>query len=262
MGARKGSKESPSGDDRPRRVRGEEALIEERRAKRIRIAKFVVLGIIYCAPLPLSRIAAVRDGLASGAEWMRDHGAAAIAIYLLAYCLGSLVAAPTMLFNAIAGFAYGPVMGALVAAPSYAIATGFVHVVARRVKFAAPPTGAAKGRFAFLERMLAHADLKTALLLRASPLAPQNLLTLAFPFTGLSATKVMLATLIGAFPLVCVHAYVGSVVANAAELVERGMSALPGPSWTPYAGAVIGVVTIVASIFTLRAAARAAKTDS
>jgi uncharacterized membrane protein YdjX (TVP38/TMEM64 family) len=225
---------------------------------RARIAKLVLLGLLYCAPLPLSRIAAVREGVAGGAEWMRSHGAAAIAIYALAYSLGSLIAAPTVLFNSVAGFAYGPVMGALVAAPSYALATGFVHVVARKIGFATTPTaGTRAGKVAFLERMLAHADLKSAMLLRASPLAPQNLMTLTFPFTGLSARRAALATLIGAFPLVCLHAYVGSIVANASELMEKGASALPGPWWTPYLAAVMGVVTIVASIFTLRAAARA-----
>ncbi len=229
-----------------------------KRARRVRIAKLVLLGLLYCAPLPLSRIAAVRDGVTGGAEWMRVHGAAAIAIYALAYSFGSLFAAPTVLLNSVAGFAYGPVMGALVAAPSYALATGFVHVVARKVGFATAPTaGARAGKVAFLERMLAHADLKTALLLRASPLAPQNLMTLTFPFTGLSAGRAALATLIGALPLVCVHAYVGSLVANASELMEKGASALPGPWWTPYLGAVISVVLIFASVFTLRAAARA-----
>jgi uncharacterized membrane protein YdjX (TVP38/TMEM64 family) len=229
-------------------------------APRSRLARWwrpAVLALLWASPLPLLRIDAVRSGVVAGAEWMRASGAVAIAAYAAVYLAGSLVAAPTLLMSSVAGFAYGPVVGVAVAAPVCATAAALVCFVARRVGFAkpgAPSQGHENARVATLLRMLAHADLKTAALLRATPLVPQNVLSYAFAFSKLSVLQVFVATLVGLFPMTCVHVYVGSIVAHASELLESGT--LPGPTWMPYVVGALALVTLPTSFYVLRSAAR------
>jgi uncharacterized membrane protein YdjX (TVP38/TMEM64 family) len=95
------------------------------------LPRILVAIALLSLPFVLGQLPPVRAGLVAAIEVMRGGGLAGAAIFLGAYTLGCLVTAPIWIFNGIAGYAFGPFWGALIASPANAVAMTIAFLVGR-----------------------------------------------------------------------------------------------------------------------------------
>lgn len=210
-------------------------------------------ALFLLAPFIALRQPTVQRGLLSLIEYMRSSGLRGVALYLLVYGLGGAVAVPKAPFHVLAGFVYGPIVGALVASPAGTLAASIAfalgrtvlqNVVRRRVE--GNPTWDALGD------LLRDDGLRAVWLARMTPVIPQNVFSFAAATTPVRYRHFALGTWLGLLPITCFHAYLGSIIQSAAAVV-RGEQ-------TPSLAAKIGsVVIVIASVVGVGAMTRFAK---
>lgn len=231
-----------------------------RRLRPIVIAVAVVFAAVAVWRLP------VGEGAARLGEWMRGAGAIGAIAYLGLYAIGGAVAAPHWLLSGLAGFAYGALGGLGLAWPGMLLGSsaGFAlgRGVARRTgvaggRLAKDPTATtsvtatpaataarsmqARGsdrmpRWHRIDRALARRGLLIVLLLRLAPLAPQNFMHHLFGATGVRPRDFLVGTALGMLPATAAHAWAGSLVRSAAELLRRDGASSAGARWPMIAG--------------------------
>jgi uncharacterized membrane protein YdjX (TVP38/TMEM64 family) len=215
-------------------------------------AVFIVLFLSI--PMVAMRFPAVRGVLVGLAEGLRDGGGGALALYWLVCALSGVLASPIVLFAGVAGFAFGPLGGAGVAIPGITLHACSAWIVGRtflRARVAARV--ADDQRWAAIDGALRDEGFRIALLLRLTPLMPQNLLSYAFSASPLPFTRFALSTALGLAPIITVQATLGSFVQNAAQLLDgdadnsRQLAVLVGSA----------VATLVALYAVTRIASRA-----
>ncbi len=218
----------------------------------------VLLGLL-AVPYALSQVLPLRSGVVAVIASMREGSALGIALYVGVSVLGAILTVPIWVFSGMAGYVYGPVRGMLLASP--------VNLVAMTSAFLL-------GRFAlsgWLGRRLARiprwntvhgavaADaFRIGLLLRLSPVAPQNLFSYGLSLTPMRARTFMAVTWLGLFPTLCFQVYVGSLVHDVADLVEGKRPPLGVWGWVATAAGVLVTVGAVVALARLgrRALAR------
>jgi uncharacterized membrane protein YdjX (TVP38/TMEM64 family) len=215
------------------------------------IPRLLVAAALLSLPFVLGQLPPVRAALAAAIEVMRGGGVAGAAAYFGAYTAGCLVTAPIWIFNGMAGYAFGPVRGALLASAGNALGMTVAFHVGR---FAlARPLGRWLGqhpKWAAVHRAVEGDAWRIGLLLRLSPLAPQNLLSYGFSLTPMRLRTFVLATWIGLLPIICLQAYVGSLIHDVADLIEGRR-----PPLGPWGWAVTGV-SLVVTVAAVTAVAR------
>jgi len=176
---------------------------------------------ILSLPFVLGQLAPVRGGLVAAIGLMRGGSALGAVVFFAAYAVGCLFTAPIWIFNGMAGYAYGPLRGALLASPANALAMTIAFLVGR---FAlAGPIGLRLGkspRWAAVHRAVEADALRIGFLLRLSPLAPQNLLSYGFSLTPMRLGTYVAVTWLGLLPIICFQAYLGSLMSNVAEVLD------------------------------------------
>jgi uncharacterized membrane protein YdjX (TVP38/TMEM64 family) len=92
-----------------------------------------ILGALALLSLPfaLGQLAPVRGALLAAIAVMRGGGPLGAVVFFSAYALGCLVTAPIWIFNFMAGYAYGPLRGALMASPANALAMTIAFLMGR-----------------------------------------------------------------------------------------------------------------------------------
>lgn len=189
----------------------------------MKLLRYAPLLLLIATPLVLFQLPPVRAGLLSLVLLMRAGGVAGVGVYLLAYCAAALLAAPVALFSAMAGYAWGMPRALLYASPAGALAascaflvgrTALRGIITRRVEHRLEWRG--------IDRALTKDPLRIALLLRATPIVPQNFLSYALAVTRLRYRHFVTATFLGMLPITIVQAWVGSLVRDATELVQGG----------------------------------------
>jgi uncharacterized membrane protein YdjX (TVP38/TMEM64 family) len=215
-----------------------------------------VLGALAVMTVPLfaTQIPPVRQGIVDLVAAMRDGGVTGVLLFALAAAVGGVLAAPIALFSGMAGYVYGPVRGILIASPAVTLAAtcgfllgrfGLRRVLARRM--------ARPGRWQSVERALAKDGLRIAVLLRLTPVVPQNFLSIALGAARVKLSTFVLATFLGLLPAVSVQVYVGSLVQDVAAIVD-GTSGPVGPTrW------VLSGLGLLASALALAWTARLAR---
>lgn len=211
---------------------------------------------VLAVPLAVSQLPPVRAALLSLVVFMRVGGPRAVLAYALTYCVAALFATPVALFSAMAGYAWGMPRALLFASPAAALAASCAFFsgryllrgpISRRV--------ADNPEWKRIDRALTHDPLRIALLLRATPLIPQNFLSYGLSLSRISYRHFALATLVGGFPAVAVQAYVGSLVHDATELVQGGATSHGALRWAlPALGLAVSVITAVITARLARAA--------
>ncbi len=202
-------------------------------------------ALFLLAPFVALKQPAVQRGLMALIEYMRASGARGVALYLLVFGLGGALAVPKAPFHILAGFVYGPIVGALVASPAGTLAasaafalgrTVLRNVVRRRVE--GNPTWDALGD------LLRDDGLRAVWLARMTPVIPQNIFSFAAATTPVRYTHFALGTWLGLLPITCFHAYLGSIIQSAAAVVRGETS----PSLAAKTGSVVIVVASVVGV--------------
>src|SRR5262249_2747935 len=95
------------------------------------IPRLLVAAALLSLPFVLGQLPPVRAALPPAIEVMRGGGVAGAAAYFGAYTAGCLVTAPIWIFNGMAGYAFGPVRGALLASAGNAFGMTVAFLVGR-----------------------------------------------------------------------------------------------------------------------------------
>jgi uncharacterized membrane protein YdjX (TVP38/TMEM64 family) len=180
------------------------------------------------------------------AAWLRRSGLWGALAYALLYTPGSILLIPSAAFTLGAGFAYGPLLGMLLAVPSATFAGAVVFTLSRSLlraevqkRFAGTPL------FVAIDRAVAKHGIKTVILLRLSPVTPFNVLNYVFGLTRLTLAQYVIASAIGVVPGAALYAYLGSLVTSAASYA-RGERPDAGPvELVLYWAGLIATIVIV-----------------
>jgi len=207
-------------------------------------------------PLAATQVPVVRGGLAALVDLMREGGALGVLAYLGVFAIGAMLAAPIALFSLMAGYAYGPLYGVVIASPAVAFASTTTFFLGRTVlRRSLQRRIDDNAKWRAIDRAIGENGFKIVALMRLSPIVPQNFLSYILSVTRVRALDFSAATLVGLFPIICLQVYVGSLVHDVETLFER--DGLPEGPWTWVAPALGLVVTAATVIVTTRIAKKA-----
>ena len=225
----------------------------------MRWALRVVIAIaLLSVPFVLGQLAPVREGLVSAIALMRGGSALGAVVFFAAYALGCLLTAPIWIFNGMAGYAYGPVRGALLASPANVLGMTVAFLLGRFALAGRIGRWLDKSpRWAAVHRAVAGDEMRIGFLLRLSPLAPQNLLSYGFSLTPMRLGTFVLVTWLGLLPIICFQAYLGSLMRDVADLIDGKRPPMGVWGWVATA-ASLGV-TVAAVVVITRLGQRALK---
>ncbi len=210
------------------------------------VAGLVVTGLAALSLLPAGRWAQFFVDLI---EWTRGAGGLGVGVFAVVYILSTLLLLPGSALTAGAGFLYGPVWGTVLVSP--------VSVVAATLAFAFGRSFARDwvaermknhGRFAAVDKAIEANGFKIVFLLRLSPVFPFNLLNYALGLTRVRLGEYMVASLLGMLPGTFLYVYLGSLVANASELVSGKRGAAGSWGQVLYWGGLATTLLATASI--------------
>lgn len=160
----------------------------------------------------------VRATLAGVLTWVQNQGYWAPAVLVATYLLTSLVFLPSFILSIGAGFLFGPVPGAVTASIGSTLGATAAFLVGRLARESVQAMIAGNARFAALDRAVGREGFKIVLLARLSPILPGNVLNFTLALTPVRCRDFALASWIGMFPLTMVYVYLGSTLADLAEI--------------------------------------------
>jgi uncharacterized membrane protein YdjX (TVP38/TMEM64 family) len=214
------------------------------------------LLVVLAVPLVLGRLAPLRGGVLVVVELLQAGSVAGVAAYFAAHAVGSIATVPIWVFTGMAGYVYGPVRGVLLASPANLTALTAAFLLGRFVLSGAIGPRLAKSPRWTAVRGAVEADaLRIGLLLRLSPIAPQNLMSYGFALTPMRFRTFVAVTWLGLLPTICFQVYVGSLIHDVADLVEGNRPPLGPWSWAATAAGI--AVTVVAVVVVTRLGQRA-----
>jgi uncharacterized membrane protein YdjX (TVP38/TMEM64 family) len=218
------------------------------------------VGALVSLPYVLLRIPAARAWVVGFVTFVRTAGPVG-ALALLGFDTGwAMLGAPFWVLGTVSGYAYGFPVGLAVGVPltTVAMCTSFVagRFAMRRLL---PPREAGSRRIEAVRRAVATDGRKITLLLRMTPLLPQNVLTYVLASTELRLRDFAPATAVGIIPFTAFYCYVGSLVQDAAALVAGDAPDLGPARWVALGGGLLagGVALAVIGRVAQRALARA-----
>jgi uncharacterized membrane protein YdjX (TVP38/TMEM64 family) len=189
-------------------------------------------------------------------EWIRDQGAAGIAVFVGVYILATVLFIPGSILTLGAGVVYGVVQGTIwvsLASTAGATAAFLVGRYLARDWVAAKVQG--NPRFAAIDEAVGREGWKIVGLTRLSPIFPFNLLNYAYGLTKVKLGHYFLASWIGMLPGTVMYVYLGSVLGSLAAIGERSRTTV---DWVIYGVGLVATVTV--TIFVTRIARRALTT--
>lgn len=221
-----------------------------------RALRVLMIGVLIAIPIVALRNDTSRAWLAEGMLWLRAQGILGLPVFYGVQILSALLTSPIWLMSGIAGYVYGFPYGIAVALPGVALAASCTFLVGRILfRRGLRPRITTSGYFQIIETVARRSGFKAALLLRATPVMPQNLLSYLLAATPMKVHQFALGTLLGMIPMTCLHVYVGSIVGSAAELLS-GESPVTGPlRWGSLL--LVGALSVAAIVAVSRVAKRA-----
>ena len=178
-----------------------------------------IIGLALIAQLALLRVDGVRHALFGLIDTMRAGGPLGFGVYLAVVAVAGALAMPVWIPGVIAAYAFGPVLGSAVAFVGMLVGASSSFVVGRRFLQAVIARRFGQdNNWRKVEIALKKAGIRIVVLLRASPMVPQNVLGFALSATSISY-RTYLAGMLGALPSLAMHIYVGSAARNIDELL-------------------------------------------
>lgn len=209
----------------------------------------MVVGAVL--PFVLLQSDAVRGALVSVMEYMRDAGIGGVLIFLGLEVIAGVLILPIWLMAAIAGYIYGFPGGILLAIPGVTLA-GFCGFISGKFIFSRgfKPVFIQGPYWIAIQRAVTIEGFKVMMLLRITPVVPQNFLHYLVASTSISPKHFLLGTSLGLLPVTILQVYIGSLVKSAAELIS-GEASVGGPlRWVAPVLAVL--FTVIAGVWLAR----------
>jgi uncharacterized membrane protein YdjX (TVP38/TMEM64 family) len=207
---------------------------------------------VLALPLAATQLPPVRAAIFSLVEHMQAGHPAGLAMYFAAYAVGAVFTAPIALFSGMAGYVYGPVKGFLLASPACALAATTAFLVGRFVLHDRVAKWTARSeRWGAIQRAVAAHPFKIAVLLRLTPFAPQNFLAYGLSLTRVRVSTFLAATWLGLIPATMFQVWIGSLVHDAADLLDGKRPPMGAVGWAATVAGLllsIGLVALVARV--------------
>jgi uncharacterized membrane protein YdjX (TVP38/TMEM64 family) len=194
------------------------------------------------------------------ADTIRGAGLRGVLFFWAVYVVSTVFMLPGSLLTMLAGFAYGPLVGLLVAWPASMTGATVAFLLGRTVmRDWVRRSIATSPRSRGLDEAVGREGFKLVLLLRLSPLVPFNVLNYALSLSSIPLRRYVIASAIGEIPGAWFYVYLGSIVTTGAELTSGASRA------TPLRTALYAVgfaATAILAIVTTRIANRALKSTA
>jgi uncharacterized membrane protein YdjX (TVP38/TMEM64 family) len=236
------------------------SILEVKRPSRGLLFRLAAVGALVALPYVLLRIPAARAWVVGFVGFVRTAGPVGVLALLGFDTVWALVGAPFWVLGTVAGYAYGFAVGVAVGVPVITAAMCASFLLGRlAVTRILPPREAGSRRVEAVRRAVETDGLKITLLLRMTPLLPQNVLTYVLASTGLRLRDFVPATALGLIPFTAFYAYVGSLVGDAAALLAGEAPDLGAARWVALGGGLLagGVALAVIGRAAQKALARA-----
>jgi uncharacterized membrane protein YdjX (TVP38/TMEM64 family) len=186
------------------------------RAPRLAVAAVLVAAGVAVFLLP--------PGTVQGAlEALRAPGLPGALLLLGAYVLGGVLFLPAPPIHLLAGFAFGPVWGSLLATAGASAGACAAFALGRWLFPGA--SARLQARFPLVagtDAALATNGFRIVLLLRLAPFAPFAVLNYVLGATKVRLRDFALASLVGSVPGLLLDVYVGSLAGSASDLAAAG----------------------------------------
>ena len=193
--------------------------------------------VLAAAFLPL------RPWLGAFALWARGAGAVGLLGFALAQVACTLLLVPTWPLRVAAGFVWGFAGGFALVMPTSVVGSALAFLAARRVlRHAVARRLAREPRLRAIDSAVAGSGFWMVILLRLSPVFPNEVVNYALGLTRVRLREYALASFLGMIPTTVVYVAAGSLVTAASELVQ-GRPALGG-----FASRVVALVGLAATI--------------
>jgi uncharacterized membrane protein YdjX (TVP38/TMEM64 family) len=186
----------------------------------------------------------------------REGGLAGRAAYGLLYLVAALLMLPAGPITVGAGHAFGPVVGALVAAPATCLASCCTFLLGRTL-LRGPVTRrlARSGEWPVLAEAIRRSGFQVVTLLRATPLVPFPVLNYLVGASPVRLRDFAAGTLVGMLPTTVLYAWLGSLIPDP-RLAVQGVAI--GSGWP-----LLGLVLLTAAVALLaRRALRSALAEA
>jgi uncharacterized membrane protein YdjX (TVP38/TMEM64 family) len=191
------------------------------------------------------------EDLARLLQWLRSIGPLGHVLFAAFYLLGTLAMLPASFLEGGAGFVYGPLLGIPIAIALGTACSTVSFLLGRTLLRGAVERRIARNpRLVAIDRAIDADGRRLVFLLRLSPLAPFNALSLVMGATSVPLRDYVLGTVVGHLFPVTVFTWTGSTVASAFDLVQGS----PPPVWVTATGLAL---TLVATVGVSRFAKRA-----
>lgn len=219
---------------------------------RLRLVAFV---LVLVAVLAAIRLLPVQAWSAALVNYVRDAGAAGVAIFAAAYVLSTVAMLPGSILTLGAGFAYGPLWGLIITSPVSVVAATTAFMLGRHaLRDRAQRALQSSARLQAVIRGVEREGLRLVILLRLSPLVPFNVLNYALGLTRIRPRDYILGSFVGMLPGTALYVYLGSLASTVAALGEARGETSPA-QWVLYGVGLVATVVVV--IVAGRAARRA-----
>ncbi|HEX7624723.1 MAG TPA: VTT domain-containing protein, partial [Anaeromyxobacteraceae bacterium] len=151
-------------------------------------------------------------GFAPLVSWARGAPALGVAVFVLAQVLSALLLIPSWPLRVGAGFVYGAALGFAIAVPASFAATTAAFFLGRRVLRGRVAVRVARDPWlADIDDAIAEGGPWIVLLLRLSPLFPNELVNYALGATRVRFREYALASMLGMLPLTATYTWLGSL---------------------------------------------------
>jgi uncharacterized membrane protein YdjX (TVP38/TMEM64 family) len=216
----------------------------------------IVAALVAAAALAAAMaVLPLRITLQELLAWMQGLGFWAPVILVIAYIVACLCFIPGLLLSVGAGFLFGVVQGAVTVSIGSVLGATAAFLVGRTLGHRAlEQMIAGNPKFAAIHRAVGREGFKIVLLARLSPAIPFNVLNYALGLTPVKLRDFILASWIGMFPATLVYVYIGSTLADLAQLGDQP----PEPNVARHVLLALGLAaTILLTVFLTRMARKA-----
>ncbi|MBI3838643.1 MAG: TVP38/TMEM64 family protein [Planctomycetia bacterium] len=186
---------------------------------RLRIVAALLVLAAVCSAMALLP---VRDYVRELLGWMEGLGFWGPMLLVAAYVLACLFCIPGFLLSVGAGFLFGVVVGTITVSIGSVLGASAAFLVGRMLGLdTLKQMIAGYPKFAAIDRAVGREGFKIVLLARLSPVIPFNFLNYALALSPVRLRDVVLASWIGMFPATLTYVYIGSTLADLAELGDK-----------------------------------------
>jgi uncharacterized membrane protein YdjX (TVP38/TMEM64 family) len=217
------------------------------------------VAALAVAALAVAVALAPRDTLARLAAASHTPGPGVVALLAVAYLAAGVLLVPTPLVHVVAGFVLGPVAGAALAIPASTAASCAAFALGRWLVRARAARALSRWpALAALGDAVGASGFRVVLLLRLAPFAPFTVLNYALGATGVRLRDFALASLVGSVPGLLLDVYVGSLAADAEDLLSASTGLGGHGPWSLAASAVATGLVMLGIAWVLRRTLRGA----